>query len=121
MPTASLSADITVGAPSAGSYPVTYTITGQAEFGETDVLVLRASDDELDRVATLFDLGDLPVGATVGEEYYRASTATVNYSDVNKAVSGVQSFKDSLQSLVIQYAAFRGDLETESVTYQEDF
>lgn len=121
MPTASLTFDIIIGAPTAGDYPVTFTVTGQTELGETEVLVIRRSDDQFDRVATLFDLGDFPVGSNPSFEFYRANTTTVNYTDVDKANSGIAGFKESMDFLVQAYAAFREKLVTESVTVSEDF
>jgi hypothetical protein len=117
MPAASIELDISVGTPTAGVHPVTYTILSQSEFGTLKLLLLRQGSNVLDRLCTLYDIGDYPEVSTPGVEFYRASTVTVNYTSTDKGYNGVEEMKNAVQFLVEAMAYYRSKLADEVFTY----
>jgi len=116
MPTVSATIDVATTTPSESIFRSVYTITSVLDFPDTSLLVCRYSDDAFDRVATIYDLSAWPTVKTIGMEYYRQATVTVDYDSLEVGGRAVLDIPARIEALVTAYALYKGVFETDFVS-----
>lgn len=91
-------------ASSSAPYRVVDSVTAAVGIS-TAVFVFRYSDQKFDHVATVLDMNQYPEGApTPGKDYYRMSSVTRDFSDVNEAIDFGKTLITRMTALANEYA-----------------
>lgn len=106
MPTISATLDIQSSIPSPEIFRLDVEIQAFVGFPDGSLLVLRASDDQFDRVATLYDLATWPTSSTPGQEFYRQTLTQIDYTSLHESGQAKQDIVDRVAALVDQYAEY---------------
>lgn len=85
-------------------YRVVDVVTATTGGLSTSVFVFRYSDQQFDHVATVTDMQSFPAGGpTPGKDYYRLSSVTKDFADVNEAIDFGKTLIQRLTTLANEY------------------